>query len=329
MIKEAKPEAKPIDHFSFWTPVVFSNQGTPGTTFLADLAWRLGSWADQYAYVGSQTLRVKAERITPCNVYFEEKKIKNIPLWQTAIKATTHVLSLLILPAVALIAKIIFKIYLNRCLTLNPNKIIAEKLIGKTKIVLLSGNLLKETVAIVNPANASLKHLGGLCHIIGKAIGQVPFKECQTLLTKQTLTNLPCGEAVMTTAGNLAPRIKVVIHAVGPNCGDAEEDKKRAELLSNAHTNILKLITAPKDHPNSVSANVGEQPMRTVAIPAISTGIFGYPKDEAASVAFKAVKDFIEANPDALDEVRFVFLPLSEDSEKTSPHYVKALEELK
>jgi O-acetyl-ADP-ribose deacetylase len=326
-------ETKAINHFSFWTPVVFSDQGTPGTTFLADLAWRLGSWADQYAYLGSQTLHVEAERINSRKVFFEEKEIKNIPLWQTAIKATTYILSLLILPTVALIAKIIFKIYLNTCLTLtkkSPNEIIAEKLIGNTRIVLLSGDLLQETVPIVNPANASLKRLGGVCGIIGDATGDAPFDECQTLLAKQGLKNknFPCGEAVMTSAGDLAPRIKVIVHAVGPDFGKPSEKEKGAELLANAHKNILKLITKPKDHPDSVSSNVGDYPMRAVAIPAISTGIFGYPKDEAASVAFETVKGFIEENPDALDEVRFVFLPLQKDKDKTSNFYVEALKKI-
>ena len=321
-----------IDHFSFWTPVVFTLPKPLGKSYLSDLAWRLGSWADQYASLGQKTLHVEAERIGQSKIYFESKEFKDVSLWVTARKATSYFLTLFILPAIALVAKAIFKIYLNTCLTTtkkSPNELLAEKLIGKTKIVLLSGSLLEETAeAIVNPANGSLKHLGGVCGIIGKASGRDPFDECEDLLKNQNRKNLACGEAVLTSAGDLAPRIKVIVHAVGPDFSIKDEKEHGPELLAAAHTNSLKLITEPEMHPDSVSSKVESQPKRSIAFPAISTGIFGYPKDEAATVAFKATIDFIKENPDAIDEVRFVFLPLEKDKDKTSTYYVKAFEAL-
>lgn len=318
-----------IDHFAFWTPVAFTEStilGKPDAGLpLTDFLFRLGSWADQYAYLGQETLVVEGKRINASQIEYELNEITQIPHRTTALKASSYVLSVFFLPAIAFIAKIIFKIYLNSCMVkVSPNTVFAEKQIGKTKIVLLSGSLMAETTdAIVNAANQRLVKGLGVCGAVRKFAGESVFNECKAILKKQGRTSVKEGEAVLTSAGNLTPQIKVIAHAVGPVF--RKKATNNADLLAQAYTNSLKLVAAPQNNPKFISSKVDPKPMRSIAFPSLSTGIFGYPLQEAPTVAFKAVSDFINANPDALDEVRFVFLPLDKDDQKTATFYHKAL----
>jgi O-acetyl-ADP-ribose deacetylase len=143
------------------------------------------------------------------------------------------------------------------------------------------GDLTEQRVdAIVNAANEALAPGGGVCGAIRRAGGDEIFEECATLGGCKT------GDAKATGAGRLPARF--VIHAVGPvwHGGDAGEP----ELLASAHSRALE-----------EAARLG---CRTIAFPALSTGIYGYPPDRAAPVAVEAVAEVAEN----FDEVRFVFV---------------------
>jgi O-acetyl-ADP-ribose deacetylase (regulator of RNase III) len=96
----------------------------------------------------------------------------------------------------------------------------------------------------------------------------------------------PTGSAVITTGGNLKARY--VIHAVGPRYSGSSQD---AELLSGAYRKSLELCTQNK--------------ISSIAFPSISTGIYGYPVEEASRIALKAVIDYLKDHPE-IDLIRFV-----------------------
>ncbi len=148
-------------------------------------------------------------------------------------------------------------------------------------ITFVVGDLTKQEVdAIVNAANEALAPGGGVCGAIRRAGGDEIFDECAQLGGCAT------GGAKATGAGRLPARY--VIHAVGPvwRGGDHGE----AELLASAYRRSLE---------------VGEElGCRTVAFPALSTGIYGYPPERAAPVTVEAVRELA----DRFDEIRFVFL---------------------
>ncbi len=143
-----------------------------------------------------------------------------------------------------------------------------EHKIGKTIIKLYQGDITElDTEAIVNAANASLIMGGGVAGAIKRKGGPSIQEECNKI------GGTTVGEAVVTGAGNL--KAKYVIHAVGPRYGEGNEDEK----LKNATLNALKAAR--------------EKKMSSIALPAISTGIFGFPLHRAAKIMVKTVKDFL------------------------------------
>src|ERR671914_2447926 len=152
------------------------------------------------------------------------------------------------------------------------------------RIVLSTGDITEQNVdAIVNAANSSLMGGGGVDGAIHRVGGPEILEECKRLREEKYPDGLPTGEAVATTGGNLPARW--VIHTVGPVYAKSED---RSGLLASCHTASLR-----------VADQLGAA---TVAFPAISTGIYGYPLDEAAPVAIRAVR---EADT-KVEEVRFV-----------------------
>ncbi|MFF9148650.1 O-acetyl-ADP-ribose deacetylase [Streptomyces sp. NPDC014861] len=155
------------------------------------------------------------------------------------------------------------------------------------RIVLVRGDITAEAVdAVVNAANFSLLGGGGVDGAIHRKGGPEILAACQDLRRSHYGKGLPTGRAVATTAGRLPARH--VIHTVGP-VWSAEED--RSELLASCYRESLKAADALGD--------------RTVAFPAISTGIYGWPIDDGARVAVEAVRQAAAAGT-GVEEVRFV-----------------------
>ncbi len=154
------------------------------------------------------------------------------------------------------------------------------------RIELLKGDITRvNTDAIVNAANSSLMGGGGVDGAIHRAGGPIILEECKKIVAMQG--ECDTGEAVITSAGNLA--CKFVIHTVGPiwNGGNNNEAKK----LANCYKNSLQMTLANQ--------------CKTIVFPNISTGIYGYPKKEAAEIAVKTVNEFLHTNQ-AIEKVIFV-----------------------
>ena len=157
------------------------------------------------------------------------------------------------------------------------------------RVLIKVGDITKENVdAIVNAANSTLMGGGGVDGAIHRAGGPEILAACKEIRRAQYPDGLPTGEAVITTGGKLAA--KHVIHTVGPVYGRGGKDK--AELLAACYRNSL-----------TVAADNG---LKTIAFPAISTGVYGYPLNEAAKVSSQAIQKFLDSNA-SIQEVRLVF----------------------
>src|SRR5438093_7781556 len=140
------------------------------------------------------------------------------------------------------------------------------------RIELVKGDIPGQQVAaVVNAANSSLLGGGGVDGAIHRRGGPEILAECKRVRAEQWPEGLPTGQAVATTAGRLPARW--VIHTVGPVHSKKED---RSHLLASCHTEALRVAD--------------ELGAKTVAFPAISTGVYGYPLEEAAPVAVRAVR---------------------------------------
>jgi O-acetyl-ADP-ribose deacetylase len=152
------------------------------------------------------------------------------------------------------------------------------------RIQLVQGDITEERVdVIVNAANSSLLGGGGVDGAIHRKGGAAILRECREIRRTAHPDGLPTGKAVATSAGNLPARW--VIHTVGPVFSRSED---RSILLASCHTEALRMAD--------------ELGASSVAFPAISTGVYGYPLDLAAPVAIRAV---LEADT-RVEEARFV-----------------------
>lgn len=148
-------------------------------------------------------------------------------------------------------------------------KVISEKKIGSGIIRLVQGDITGRDVdAVVNAANSHLQHGGGVAGAIVRKGGQIIQDE------SDRIGFTPVGTAVMTSAGALPA--KYVIHAVGPRMGEGDEDNK----LKNAVLNSLLLAS--------------EKKLKSISFPAISSGIFGFPKDRCAGILVLMASDFLK-----------------------------------
>ncbi|MFH9965624.1 O-acetyl-ADP-ribose deacetylase [Streptomyces mirabilis] len=153
-----------------------------------------------------------------------------------------------------------------------------------TAITLVQGDITRQSAdAIVNAANSSLLGGGGVDGAIHRRGGPAILADCRRLRASQYGKGLPTGQAVATTAGELDARW--VIHTIGP-VFSREED--RSELLASCYRESLKVAD--------------ELGARTVAFPAVSAGIYGWPMDDAARIAVETVR----ATRTAVEEVTFV-----------------------
>jgi O-acetyl-ADP-ribose deacetylase len=159
--------------------------------------------------------------------------------------------------------------------------------VKNTIVRALTGDITVErTEAIVNAANSGLLGGGGVDGAIHRAGGPAILEECRKIVTQ--IGRLPAGKAVITGAGKMAA--KYVIHTVGPvwHGGNSHE----ADILASCYTECLKLASAHN--------------IRSIAFPAISTGIYGYPAEPAAQIAVAAVAGFVSNESTPIEEVHFV-----------------------
>ncbi|MFC4497923.1 MULTISPECIES: O-acetyl-ADP-ribose deacetylase [Streptomyces] len=153
-----------------------------------------------------------------------------------------------------------------------------------TTITLVRGDITDQSVdAIVNAANSSLLGGGGVDGAIHRRGGPEILEDCRRLRASHYGKGLPTGRAVATTAGALDARW--VIHTVGPVFAEEED---RSELLASCYRESLRVAD--------------ELDARTVAFPAVSAGIYGWPMDDAARIAVETVS----AARTSVEEVRFV-----------------------
>ncbi|MGD8398490.1 MAG: O-acetyl-ADP-ribose deacetylase [Anaerolineae bacterium] len=157
--------------------------------------------------------------------------------------------------------------------------------VGNSVVTLVRGDITtQDTEAIVNAANRSLLGGGGVDGAIHRAGGPEILAECRTLGGCDT------GDAKITGGGRL--RARYVIHAVGPVYAPGRRDESAA-LLASAYRRSLELGA--------------EHGVRSVAFPAISTGAYGYPMEEAAEIALGTVTTYLRDHPEAgIELVRFV-----------------------
>lgn len=144
------------------------------------------------------------------------------------------------------------------------------------KVIVKVGDLTTETTdAIVNAANSSLLGGGGVDGAIHRVGGSAILDACRKIRKSQYSQGLPTGEAVATTAGNLSARY--VIHTVGPiwHGGNSKEEK----LLANCYRNSLKLADSME--------------LQSIAFPSISCGVYGFPREKAAGIVAKVLRDEI------------------------------------
>lgn len=152
-----------------------------------------------------------------------------------------------------------------------------EKTFGR--ITVKTGDITQEDVeAIVNAANSSLMGGGGVDGAIHRAGGPAILEACKQIRATVYPNGLPPGEAVLTTGGNL--RARYVIHTVGPVWRGGNQGEP--ETLRACYRNALRIAA--------------EENLKTVAFPAISTGVYGYPPELAASVAASAVQEFLASS---------------------------------
>ena len=151
------------------------------------------------------------------------------------------------------------------------------------------GDITQQKVdAVVNAANRELTGGSGVNGSIHKAGGAAIYRFCEELRATNYPDGLPAGQSAITPGGKLVA--KWIIHTVGPKY--AQHDGKEAELLASCYRTALELAESHK--------------LESIAFPAISTGVYGYPPDEAAKVASQAVQSSLHGLK-SIQEIRFVF----------------------
>jgi O-acetyl-ADP-ribose deacetylase (regulator of RNase III) len=179
-------------------------------------------------------------------------------------------------------------------------RIISEQTIQGKILRLVQGDITgREVDAIVNAANSYLQHGGGVAGAIVKKGGQVIQEE------SDRIGFVPVGSAAVTNAGNLPAQF--VIHAVGPRIGEGDEDNK----LKSAVRSSLVLAT--------------EKEIKSISIPAISSGIFGFPKDRCAKILINESVCFIqEYQKSSIEVIEFCVF-----DDKTVEHFRREFDLLK
>jgi O-acetyl-ADP-ribose deacetylase (regulator of RNase III) len=157
------------------------------------------------------------------------------------------------------------------------------------KVSVVIGDITRQEVdAVVNAANRELAGGSGVNGAIHKAGGAEIYRFCEELRATKYPDGLPAGQSAITAGGKLPA--KWIIHTVGPKY--AQHDGKEAELLASCYRTALELAESHK--------------LESIAFPAISTGVYGYPPEGAAKVASQAVQSSLQGLK-SIQEIRFVF----------------------
>lgn len=174
------------------------------------------------------------------------------------------------------------------------NKLIAEEKVGSGVLCILQGDITgAETDAIVNAANSHLVHGGGVAAAIVRRGGRVIQEE------SDEIGFVPEGEVAVTTAGALAARY--VIHAVGPKGGDPQGDEKLHRAVANSLNKAAELG------------------LTSISLPAISSGIFGFPKDRCAEILIATARRYLSENPNS--SIKQIDLVLFDDETVRTFHH--------
>jgi O-acetyl-ADP-ribose deacetylase len=162
-------------------------------------------------------------------------------------------------------------------------KTLNESVFKDIKVRVIRGDLTQsDTDAIVNAANSNLQHGGGVAGAIVRRGGQIIQEE------SNMIGYVPVGHCVLTTGGSL--KAKYVIHTVGPRWGEGDEEQK----LRNAVKNTLILAA--------------ENKFKTISMPAISAGIFGFPKERCARIIIDEITKFAKSNGTSLKEINIYLM---------------------
>lgn len=167
------------------------------------------------------------------------------------------------------------------------NTSIFERDINNVKIKIIEGDITEEDVeCIVNPANSYLQHGGGVAGAIVRKGGMVIQKESDEYIRLHG--PLPVGKATITSGGNLMA--KYVIHTVGPRWGEGEEEEK----LKRAIISVLDLAS--------------EKGIKSISIPAVSCGIFGFPQELGTKIIVDTVVEYIKTKEHPFKEIHLIGL---------------------
>lgn len=157
------------------------------------------------------------------------------------------------------------------------------------QINVVIGDITEQSVAaVVNAANRELTGGSGVNGAIHKVGGPEIYRFCEELRATKYPDGLPAGQSAITPGGKLSA--KWIIHTVGPKYG--KHEGKEAALLASCYRTALELADSHK--------------LESIAFPAISTGVYGYPAEEAARVASQTVQIALQ-NLKSIQEIRFVF----------------------
>jgi O-acetyl-ADP-ribose deacetylase (regulator of RNase III) len=157
------------------------------------------------------------------------------------------------------------------------------------KVSVIIGDITRQEVdAVVNAANRELTGGSGVNGAIHKAGGAEIYRFCEELRATKYSDGVPAGQSAITPGGKMPA--KWIIHTVGPKY--AQHDGKEAELLASCYRTALEVAESHK--------------LKSIAFPAISTGVYGYPPEEAAKVASQAVQNSLQSLK-SIQEICFVF----------------------
>src|SRR5688500_10983100 len=180
-------------------------------------------------------------------------------------------------------------------------QLIDEIRISNDKIIirLIKGDITDQNVdVIVNPANSYLKHGGGVAGAIVRKGGKIIQTE------SDKIGFVPVGSSVITTSGQLP--CQAIIHTVGPKMGESNEDFKLSKSIHSS-------LSLASDHN-----------YKSISIPAISSGIFGFPKDRCANILLDESVKFLQNNKTTLETIEFCII-----NDETLFHFKNKFKKLK